>query len=161
LHGGVGFHLICSLSTNPPCAAIPGTVQELCGKAGVNSVTLCRPLPYHPHDAPLERGRRNPRKRYGHLPHARPGRRRDVGPVERISSITSGPVRPSLPLCHHPGHCSTIPSAVEAWDNETLPRPLLCILRPTVSCAVESTYGRQPNGKLPRYYSRSRSWTGT
>jgi hypothetical protein len=49
-------------SANPPRAAIPGTVGELCGKDGVNSVTLCRPLPYGLHVTPLERGRRNPRK---------------------------------------------------------------------------------------------------
>jgi hypothetical protein len=35
--------------------AVPPTrpVRELCGKAGVNSVTLCLPLSYGPHVAPL------------------------------------------------------------------------------------------------------------
>jgi hypothetical protein len=141
--------------------AIPGTVRDLCGKAGVNSVTLCRPLPYGLHVAPLERGRRNPRKGYGRQPLTRAGRHRDAGPVERVSSVTSGPVRPSPPLCHHPGHCSTIPDVVEARDDETPPHPLLCILRPSVSRALESAYGRRPNGKLPRYYPRSRSWKST
>jgi hypothetical protein len=111
-------------SANPPCAAIPGTVWELCGKASVNSVTLCRPLLYGLHDAPLERGRRNPQKRYGRQPCTRAGRCRDVGPVERVSSITFGPVQPSPPMYHHLGHCSTIPSVVGTRDDETSPRSL-------------------------------------
>jgi hypothetical protein len=95
-------------------------------------VTLCRPLPYGLHTAPLEGGRRNPRKGYECLPRTRTGRRRDVGLVERVSSANSGPVRPSPPLYCHPGHCSAIPGAVGAQDDETLPRPLLCILQPFV-----------------------------
>jgi hypothetical protein len=131
-------------SANPPCEAIPGTVRELCGKASVNSVTLCRPLLYGLHVAPLERGRRNPQKRYGRQPYTRVGRCRDIRPVEHVSSVTSGPVRPSPPLCYHPGHCSTIPGTVGARDKKTLPHPLLCILRPSVSCTLESAYGRRP-----------------
>jgi hypothetical protein len=65
--------------------------------------------------------------------HARVGQRRDIRPVERVSSVTSDPVRISPPLCHHPGHCSTIPGAVGGRDDETSPRPLMCILRPSVS----------------------------
>jgi hypothetical protein len=82
----------------------------LCGKAGVNSVTMCRPLPYGLHVAPLERGRRNPRKWYGHQPRARTGRRRDVRPVERVSSVTSSPVRPSPPLCTIQGTAAPSPA---------------------------------------------------
>jgi hypothetical protein len=107
--------------------------SALCGKAGVDSVTLCRPLPYGLHVAPLERGRWNPRKRYGCIHRARAGQRRDIRPVARVSSITSGPVRPSPLLCHHPGHCSTIPDAVEGRDDETSSRTLMCILRPFFS----------------------------
>jgi hypothetical protein len=125
-------------------------VRELCGKAGVNSVTLCRPLPYGLHAAPLERGWRNPRKRYGHLPRARAGQRRDIRLAERISSITSGPVQPSPSLCYHPCHCSSIPDTMGAQDNKTSPRSLLCVLRPPVSCTLESAYGRRPNGEFPR-----------
>jgi hypothetical protein len=132
----------------------------LCGKASVNSVALCRPLSYRHHIAPLERGQWNPRKGYGRLPRARSGWRRDAGSVECVSSVTSGPVRPSPPLCHHPRHCSVIPGTVEARDDETPPRPLLCILRPSVSRALELAFGRRPNKKLPRCYPRSRSWTG-
>jgi hypothetical protein len=129
-------------SANPPCAAILSTVRELCGKAGVNSVTLCLPLPYGLHVAPLKRGWRNPRKRYRCLPRTRAGQHRDIRPVERGSSVTSGPVRPSPPLCHHPGHCSTIPDTVAARDDKTSPRPLLCDLQPSVSPTLELTYGR-------------------
>jgi hypothetical protein len=129
-------------STNPPCAAILSTVQELCGKAGVNSVTLCRPLPYSLHVAPVERGRRNPRNRYRRLPYACAGQCCDIRPVERVSSVTFGPVQPSPSLCYHPGHCSTIPGAVGTRDDKTSPRPLLCTLWPSVSCTLESAYRR-------------------
>jgi hypothetical protein len=144
-------------STNPPCVAILGTVWELCGKACVNSLALYRPLPYCAHVAPLERGQRNPRKSYSRLSRARPGRRHDVGPVERVSSVTSSLVWPSLSLCHHPGHCSTIPGVVKARDDETPARPLLCILRPSVSRALESAYRQRPNGRFSRYYPQSHS----
>jgi hypothetical protein len=136
-------------------------MRELCGKAGVNSVTLCHPLLYSLHVAPLERGRQNPRERYGRQPCTRAGWRRDVGLVERDPSFTSGPVRPSPPLCHYPRHCSAILGDVGARDDKTAPRPPLCIPRPSVSRTLESAYGRRPNGKLPCYYPRSRSWTGT
>jgi hypothetical protein len=133
----------------------------LCGKASVNSVTLCCPLPYRHHIVPLERGRQNPRKGYDRLPHARPGRRRDVGLVECVSSATSGPVLPSPPLFHHPRHCNAIPDTMEARGDGTPPHPLLCILRSSVSRALESAYGWQPNKKLSCHCPRSRSWTST
>jgi hypothetical protein len=119
------------------------------------------PLLYGFHVAPLERGRWNPRKRYGLQPCARAGWRRDIGPVERVSSVTSGPVWPSPPLCHHPGHCSTIPDAVGARDDKTPPHPLLYVLLPPMSCTLESAYGWQPNEEFPHSHPQSRSWTGT
>jgi hypothetical protein len=89
-------------------------------------VTLCHPLLYGLHVAPLERGRRNPRKSYGRLPCARSGQCCDIRPVERVSSVTFGTVRPSPPLCCHPGHCNAVPGAVGAQDDEKSPCPLLC-----------------------------------
>jgi hypothetical protein len=68
------------------------------------------------------------------------GRRRDVGLVERVPSVNSGPVRPSPPLYKHPEHCSTIPGAVGAQDDKTSPYPLLCKLQPSVSLALELMY---------------------
>jgi hypothetical protein len=50
----------------------------------------------------------------------RTGRRRDVGPVRHVFSVTIGPVRPSPPLRHHPEHYSTIPDAVGTQDDKTL-----------------------------------------
>jgi hypothetical protein len=114
-------------SANPPREAIPGTIGELCGKIGVNSMTLCCPLPYGLHAAPLERGWRNPQKEYGCLPRAHMGPHRDVGLAERVSSANSGLVRPSPPFCSHLGHCSTIPGAVGARHNKTSPSPSLYI----------------------------------
>jgi hypothetical protein len=136
-------------------------VRELCGKAGVNSVTLCHPLLYGLHVAPLERGRRDPRKRYGRQPCTRAGSRHDVAPVGRVSSVTSGPVRPSPPLCHHPRHCSTIPGVVGTRDDKTSPHPPLCILRPSVSSTLKLAYRRRPDGKLPHDHPRSLSLVST
>jgi hypothetical protein len=136
-------------------------VGELCGRAGVNSVTLCRPLPYGLHAEPLKRGRWNPRKGYGSPPRARTGRRRDVGPVERVSSVTVGPVRPSPPLYHHFEHFNDIPGVVGAQDDKTLPHPLLCNLQPSVSPTLELTHGHRPNRRLPHHYHPNHSWTGT
>jgi hypothetical protein len=136
-------------------------VRELCGKASVNSVTLCHPLPYRHHVAPLERGRWNPRKGYGRLPRARSGQRRDVGLVERVSSITSGPVWPSPPLCRHPRHYSIIPDTVGAWDDGTPSCPPLHFLLPFVSPTLERAYRREPNKKLSHHHPRSRPWVGT
>jgi hypothetical protein len=111
-------------SVVPPTRAVRPS-PALCGKAGVNSTTLCRPLPYRLHIVPLKRGRWNPRKAYSHLLRTRLGRRRDVRLARRVSSVTSGPVRPSPPLCHHLGHCSIIPGTVEARDDGTPPHPPL------------------------------------
>jgi hypothetical protein len=124
-------------------------------------VTVCRPLLYGLHVAPLERGWRNPRKRYRRLPRAHAGQHRDIRPGKHDSSVIFGPVRPSLPLCFHPGHCSAIPDVVGTRDDKTPPRPLLCVRWPFVSRTLESACGRRPNGKLPHSHPRSRSWAGT
>jgi hypothetical protein len=84
----------------------------------------------------LERGRRNPRKGDGRPFHARPGRRRDVGPVRRISPVTIGPVRPSPPPQRHPEHCSATPDVVEVPGDKTPPPRLLCALRPYAPCQL-------------------------
>jgi hypothetical protein len=60
----------------------------------------------------LERGRRSPRRGDGRLLHACLGLRRDVGPAGPVTSVAIGPVRPSPPSQHHPGHCITIPYVV-------------------------------------------------
>jgi hypothetical protein len=73
--------------------------------------------------------------------------------VERVSSANSGPVRRSLPLCCHHGHCSTIPSTVRAQDDKTSPHPLLCDLQPSVSptlkADVQTTTKREAPTPLP------------
>jgi hypothetical protein len=53
----------------------------------------------------------------------------------RVFSVTSGPVRPSLPLCRHPRHCRVIPNAVGTRVDRTSPRPPLCSFRCFVSQA--------------------------
>jgi hypothetical protein len=77
-----------------------------------HSITLCRPLTYLLHIAPLERGWRYPRKAYDHQLGAGPGQHRDTRMMEHVSSVTIGPVRPSPPLCCHPGYCRAIPNTV-------------------------------------------------
>jgi hypothetical protein len=89
---------------------------------------------------------------------ARTGPCRDVG---RVPSVTISPVRPSPPPRRHPEHCNAILDVVEAHGDMTSPRPLLCSVRPLVSCPLESTRGRRPNGRLLRRHPRSRSWTDT
>jgi hypothetical protein len=116
--------------------------------------TLVRPTRHT-----LEGGRRSPRRRDGCLFRARPGPHHDVGPVKRVSSVAIGPVRPSPPSRRHPGHYSAIPDVVGARGDTTLPHPLLCPVRPPVSCTLKSAHEQQPNGRLLRRHSRSRSWT--
>jgi hypothetical protein len=70
-------------------------------------------------------------------------------------------VRPSPLLCCHPGHCSTIPGAVGAWDNKTPPRPLLYDRWPFVSRTLESAYGQRSNEKLPHGHPQTRSGADT
>jgi hypothetical protein len=124
-------------------------------------VTLCCPLPYGLHVATFERGRRNSRKGYGHLPCPCTGRHHDVGPVWRVSSITAGPVRPSPPLCRHLEYCNDIPVVVGALDDKTSPSPPLCALRSSVSYTLEPGYGRDSSGRRPHSHPRSRFWAST
>jgi hypothetical protein len=124
-------------------------------------VTLCHPLPYGLHTAPLETGRRNPREGYERLPRARTGRCRDVGPVEHVSSVTVNPVQPSPPLWHHPEHCSAIPGAVGTQGDNTSPRPSLCNLQPSVSLTLELTHRQRPNKMLSQHHPLNHSWTST
>jgi hypothetical protein len=140
-----------------PSLALYGTVQY--GQCQLRDTVP--PTPVRLRIAPLEGGRRNPRKGYGRLPRVHTGRRRDVGLVERVSSANSGLVRPSPPLYYRPGHCSAIPCAVGARDDEISPRPLLYTLQPSVSMALEPTHGRRSNKRLLRHYLRSRSWMDT
>jgi hypothetical protein len=109
----------------------------------------------------LKGGRWSPRRGDERLLCAHPSPRRDVGPAKRVSSVAIGPVRPSPPSRRHPEHCSAIPDAVGVRGDKMPPRPLLCPVRPPVSCTLESTHGRRPNGRLPRRHPRSRSWTDT
>jgi hypothetical protein len=89
----------------------------LCRKATVNSVTLCRPLLYGLHSAPLERGRRNPRRSTG----VNPTPARD-GAVKSDQWSASPPS--SSALCGHPRHFTTIPGTTAPsptlWEPGTM-----------------------------------------
>jgi hypothetical protein len=119
------------------------------------------PTPVRPAHHALERGRQNPRREDARLLHARTRRRRDVMTVGAVTSIAIGPVRPSPPSRRHPGHCITIPDAVEACGDRTPPRLPLCLVRPHVNDALESSRGRPLNGQPLRRHPRSCSWTRT
>jgi hypothetical protein len=121
----------------------------MCGKASVNSVTQCHPLPYGRRAASLKEDDGTLEKGTDIYPTPTRDNTVTSKPVELVSPVTSGLVRPSPPLCHHPERCSTIPITVGTRDDKTSPRLLLCPLRPSVSCTLESAYGRRPNGKLP------------
>jgi hypothetical protein len=102
---------------HPRCCA--GIVRE--GRC--HSMTLCLPLPYLLHVAPLkedggtlERGTTPPTP-------PRLGRRCDVRSAGRIFPVTSGPVRPSPPLRRHPRHCRAIPCTVGTQVDRSSPRP--------------------------------------
>jgi hypothetical protein len=109
----------------------------------------------------LERGRRNPSKGDGRLSRTRPGRRHDVGPMRRVSSVTISPVQPSPLPRYHPGHCSTVPDAVGVRGDKTPPHPLLCTIQPPVSRTLVLAYERRPSGNSPHNHPRSHSWAGT
>jgi hypothetical protein len=109
----------------------------------------------------LEIGRRNPRRGDGCLFHACPGLRRDVRLAGPVTSVAVGPVRPSPPSRHHPGHCISIPDVVEARGDGTSPCPLLCLVRPPVSGTLESACGRPSNERPLHRHPRSCSWTDT
>jgi hypothetical protein len=85
----------------------------------------------------LERGWRSPRKGDGRPFHARPGQCRDVGPVRRVSSITT--TTPSRALRRHPRHCGG--SGRQDAATPTAVRPTA-----PVSCTLESAYGRRLTG---------------
>jgi hypothetical protein len=71
------------------------------------------PTPIRPAHCTLEKGRWNPGRDDARLLCACTGRCRDVRPVGAVTSAAISPVRPSPPPQHHPGHCITIPDAME------------------------------------------------
>jgi hypothetical protein len=83
----------------------------------------------------------------------------------RDDAVTSGqwersPSSPSA-LCDHPGHCITIPDAVEACGDGTPPRQSLCLVQPHVNGTLESSRGRPSNKQPQRHPPRGRSWRRT
>jgi hypothetical protein len=109
-----------------------------------HSMTLCCPLPY---TSTLPPRKRTAAPSKGVRPPTPPhlGRRRDTRPMERIFSITSGPMQPSPPLCRHPGHCKAIPRTVGTQVDRTSPRPPLRSRRSSVSQALKLAYRRRSN----------------
>jgi hypothetical protein len=143
----------CSADSPPLCDAVRHGQQPPRG-------TL-PPTPVRTAHRTLEKGRRNPRKDDARLLRARIGRCHDVRPVGAVTTVAISPVRPSPPPRRHPGHCITIPDAVEACGDGTPPRQPLCLVRPHVNSTLESSRGRFSNEQPLRHLPRSHSWTCT
>jgi hypothetical protein len=121
------------------------TLCGCCARRSVSFRDTAPPTSIPPTRRTLERGRCHPRKGYDVQLHTRLRRCRDIRPKESVSSITSGPVRPSPPLYGHPGHCGVIPRTVGTQVDRTSLRPLLCSLQSSVSRTLESVYGHRSN----------------
>jgi hypothetical protein len=117
------------------------------------------PTPVRPAHHTLEKGRRNHRREDARLLRARTGQRRDVRPVGTVTSVAISPVRPSPPPRCHPGHCITIPNAVEACCEGTPPRQPLCLVRPYVNGTLKASRGQPSNEQPLRHPPRGHSWT--
>jgi hypothetical protein len=65
--------------------------------------------------------------------------------MERISSVTSGPVQPSPSLCHRPRHYRAIPNTMGTRDDGTPPHRPLYSSRSPVNQTLELAYGRRPS----------------
>jgi hypothetical protein len=144
--------------TAPPT---PRRCATLCGMVSNHPVALYHPLPYDRRTIPSKKGRRNPRREDTRLLLARTRRHRDVRPVRAVTSIAIRPVRPSPSPRRHPGHYITIPNAVEACGDRTLPRQPLCLVRPYVNNTLESSRRRPSNRQPLRRCPRSCSWRRT
>jgi hypothetical protein len=130
-------------AVRPTCTVQPS--PALCGCHAGCPVSFSNTVPPTrvplPHFAPLERGQWHPRKAYDHQPSANPGQRRDARMMEHISSVTSGPVRPSPPRCCHPGYCRAVANVVGTQADGTSPHLLLCKFRSHVNQTLELVYG--------------------
>jgi hypothetical protein len=137
----------------PLCDAVRHGQQQLRGTVPPTLVrSTCRTL---------EKGQRSPRRGDERILHARTRLHRGVRPVGAVTSVAISPVRPSLPSRRHPGHCITIPDAVEACGDRTPPRRLLCLVQPHVNGTLETSRGWPSNRRPLRRHPQSCSWTRT
>jgi hypothetical protein len=143
-------------SANSPGEAIPATVRQ-CAERLATTPCHCATHSRTAGAPHLEKGRRSPRREDERLLHAHTGLRHDVRPVGAVTSVAIGLVRPSPPSQRHPGHCTNIPDAVEACDDRTPPRRLLCLVQPHVNGALKSSCERPSNRRPLRRHPQSRS----
>jgi hypothetical protein len=143
-------------SANSPGEAIPATVRH----RAAGSATTSWHCATHSRTADAS----HPRKRT-----AEPSKRRRTTTPRpcRSNAVTSGrrDQSPSA-LCNHPrrprrhpGHCITIPDAVEACGDGTLPCQQLYPRTASRHGTLESSHGRPPNRRPLHRHPRSRSWT--
>jgi hypothetical protein len=138
----------CSADSPPLCDTVRRGQQPPCGTIPLTPVRAAHRT--------LEKGRRNPRRDDARLLCARTGRRRDVRPAGGVTSVAISPVRPSPPSQRHPGHCITIPDAVEHAAIGHCHADH-CALYGLMSTAP-SPHGRPPNEQPQRHPPRGRSW---
>jgi hypothetical protein len=137
----------------PLCDTVRHGQQLLCGTVP--------PTPVRPAHRTLEKERQSPRREDTRPLNDSTGRRRDVRPGGAVISITIGIVRSSPPSRRRPGHCTTIPDAVEACSDRTPPRQPLCLVRSRVNGTLESSHGRPPNRGPLHHHPQSRYWKRT
>jgi hypothetical protein len=117
-------------------------------------VALYYPLPPFLYAAPLEMGRLRPRKAYGHQLGAYPGRRCDVRLAGHTPSVTSGPVRPSWALRHHPQCCESM-----CWRDVAT----LAAVQPKIPHQPDPRAGVRTTTRQEHQHDRPRSrpWTSS
>jgi hypothetical protein len=118
--------------------------------ASNNLVALCHPLPYGRRTAPSKKDGGALEGKMNDYAAPAQGQHRDVRPAGPVTSVTIGPVRPSPPSQHHPGHCIPISYTVGRRGDKMPPRRLLCALRPPISRTLEPMYRQRPNER-PRH----------
>jgi hypothetical protein len=129
-----------------PGGGHPRRCLALCDEAGVSPVTLCR----LPRTANAPSPRRGAGRTLKYLFRDYTGPHRDVRPAGSVIPVAVNPVRPSLPLQRHAGHCDDIPDAVGVREDKTSPRPPLSHVRAPVNGTLESArYG----GRTTNHYA--------
>jgi hypothetical protein len=85
-----------------------------------------------------------------YLFHDYTGPRCDVRLAGSVIPVAVNPVRPSLSLQRHAGHCDDIPDTIGVRGDKTSPRPPLCHVRAPVDGTLESArYG----GRTTNHYA--------
>jgi hypothetical protein len=89
------------------------------------------------------------------------GLRRDIRPAGSVIPVAVNPVRPSLPLPLHAGHCDDIPMLLECAGTRRRHDCHCAVYGPPVTGTLESAHGRRTDDQPLRRHPRSLSYTST